>query len=410
METNPCVSIVIPNWNGLALLKQFLPSVIASAQTYASHSHALVEILIVDDGSTDQSVAWLLGEGFEERKDAGERGSNQDAGTRRRGDAAKEYLPPTTDHRLPTTGHRNVDLCLIRNEKNRGFGYTCNRGFAAARHGLVFLLNNDVEVNAEAIFPLVEQFQYPDCEGGGSVFAVHCRVFEFESGEECGTGKLGGFRRGFIRVHRSYASAREDGATRDTPLYSMFASGGSAMFDRRKFLELGGFEPLLAPIYWEDVEISYRAWKRGFVVLYEPRSEVRHRVSSTMRKVHRRKVRCMQQRNRLIFHWINLHDPFLMASHAAWVMLLAITSPLLLKPGFLLSCIAALSMLPRIVKRRREEREAAKLRDRDVFDIFKALERRPYLFAYDDYSELKQFQEITQAGRGAEERFEKDEG
>ena len=398
METNPCVSIVIPNWNGLALLQQFLPSVITSAQIYASRSHAPVEILILDDGSTDESVAWLLGEGFEERKDAGEQ--------RSRGAGEPEPDHPST----PAPQHpcaesapaqkaspQRVDLRLIRNDKNCGFGYTCNRGFAAAKHRLVFLLNNDVEVSAEAIFPLIENFS------DDSVFAVHCRVFEFESGEECGTGKLGGFRRGFIRVHRSYASAREEGPRPDAPLYSMFASGGSAMFDRRKFLELGGFEPLLSPIYWEDVEISYRAWKRGLVVLYEPRSEVRHRVSSTMRKVNRRKVRRMQQRNRLIFHWINLHDSFLMASHVVWVILLAITSPLLLKPGFLLSCIEALRMLPGILTRRREEKRAARLRDRDIFDIFKSLGRRPYLFVYDDYSELKQFQEIVQSSKSGEE-------
>ena len=382
MKTNPGVSIVIPNWNGLTLLKQFLPSVIASARLYASRSQCAVQILIVDDGSADESVDWLMEAGFRERKEAVEQ------------IVSEEENHPCKE---VTAGLcTEVDLHLIRNEKNRGFGYTCNRGFAAASHRLVLLLNNDVEVSAEAIFPLVEHFE------NDSVFAVHCHVFEFESGQECGTGKLGGFQRGFIRVHRSYASEIEKANRPDAPLYSMFASGGSAMFDRRKFLELGGFEPLLAPIYWEDVEISYRAWKRGLTVLYEPRSEVRHRVSSTMRKVNRRKVKRMQQRNRLIFHWINLHDSFLLASHAAWVMLLAITSPLLLKPGFLLSCIAALKALPDIVQRRREEKKAAKRSDRDVFDIFKVLEHSPSLFVYDDYKELKQFQELAQRGAAEE--------
>ena len=268
------VSIVIPTWNGITLLERFLPSVKAAAAAYARQSSAPIEIVIVDDGSTDETSSWI---------------SN---------------LNPQIS---------NLALRFLKNEENLGFAKTCNRGVKAASHDLVFLLNNDVELDPGSIAPLVENFSDP------AVFAAHCRVIDLESGEECGTGKVGGFARGFLRVHQSYIP-RARHQPRE-PLYSIFAGGGSAMFDRERFLQLGGFEELLSPFYWEDVELSYRAWKRGLKVLYEPRSVARHRVSSTIGRLKRSRVRMIEQRNRLLLHWINLHDRRMLASHIARVIL-----------------------------------------------------------------------------------------
>jgi GT2 family glycosyltransferase len=352
------VSIIIPTWNGLDLLKQFLPSVLIAAARYSRESEAPTEIVIVDDGSLDDTAAWLKGEGFSEHRETF---------TGRTSRAASENEQPTL-------------LRFLRNEKNQGFGETCNRGVNAALHPLVFLLNNDVEVAPDSIAPLAEKFSDAD------VFSVHCEVYEFESGLRCGTGKLGSFSRGFIRVHRSYVPADSMTGNR---MYSMFASGGSAMFDRKKFLEMGGFEQLLNPFYWEDVEISYRAWKRGYVVLFEPHSQARHRISSTIRKINQAKVQRAQQRNRLIYHWINLHDRRLAASHILWVALLTLTAPFRLKFGYISAVFSAMKQWPEIRKKRSREKSLAKRTDRDVFDIFSALERNANLFAYDRLDELK---------------------
>lgn len=355
------VSIVIPTWNGLELLKQFLPSVIQAAHRY----HDPTEIIIADDGSTDETVGWLTGEGFVEQQKA-----LSAVATEPEGRAA----PHTT-------------LRFLRNKTNRGFGEACNRGIEAAAYPLVFLLNNDVEVARDCIAPLVENFT------DAQVFSAHCHVFNFESGQECGTGKLGSFSKGFIRVHRSYVPAGTNELKQGKrALYSMFASGGSVMFDRQKFLELGGFDPLLLPAYWEDVDISYRAWKRGYTTLYEPRSIVRHRISSTMRKTNQRKMRRIQQRNRIVYHWINLHDGRFMLSHVLWVMLLTLTAPLRLKFGYLLSVFAALKRLPQVRKRRQKEKASARRSDRDLFRLFASLEDRADVFAYDDASELERKQ------------------
>ena len=334
------VSIVIPTWNGVELLKQFLPSVAAAANHYASTVGSRIEIVLVNDCSTDETAGWLA-------------------------------------QRQAECQESRVEVRCFSNEKNLGFGKTVNRGMREAKYPLALLLNNDVEVDQNAIAPLVEHFSDPD------VFAVHCHVYEFTTKEECGTGQLGSFARGSIRVHQSYRArgAREEVNSVEQgegqrPLYSMFASGGSAMYDRERFLAIGAFDELLSPIYWEDVEISYRAWKRGFTVLYEPRSVVSHRVSSTMGKQNHRKIWRLQQRNRLIFHWINLHDRRMTASHALWLLFLTITAPLRLQPLFLLAVFDAGKMFSSIRRRRREEKRQAKRSDRDVFQIFREMRSR----------------------------------
>jgi len=381
------VSIIIPTWNGVELLKRFLPTVIAAASHYNKQTEAPTQIIIVDDGSVDDTVEWLRGRGFvDELK--GESGSV--TGERRGTESSGGAGPGVPDaDRIGAANSREqrfgLSLRLIKNKTNRGFGETCNLGFEAARYPLVFLLNNDVEVDLNSIVPLAENFT------DTSVFAAHCRVFDLSSGQECGTGKLGSFARGFIRVHRSYVPSSvqvEGSGGQGNPLYSMFAGGGSAMFDRQKFIEIGGFEPLLSPFYWEDVELSYRAWKRGYKVVYEPRSVTRHLVSSTISKLNQRAVRIVEQRNRLIYHWIHLHQRSKMASHVFWIALLAVTAPFRLRPAFISSCIRALEKLPEIRRRRLEEKRAARRSDQDVFDLFEVLATRKDVVAYDDYSEL----------------------
>lgn len=308
-----------------------------AAAIYAARG-AGIEIVIVDDGGTDGSDVWV--------------------------------------HEQALTSP--VPIRLIRQANNRGFGEACNLGVREATHPLVFLLNNDVAAEPDAIPPLVERF----ATGGDGLFAVHCRVHDLASGQEVGTGKMGGFGRGFLRVHRSYVTR----GPQQGPNYSMFASGGSAMFDRRKFVELGGFDPLFAPFYLEDVELSYRAWKRGLTILYEPGSVVRHQFSATIGPLAGRQVPRIAQRNRLILHWIHLHDRRLFTFHLMWTGIVLLTSPA--KPELAMAFGGALRRLPVIRARRREERRLAKRTETSILTVFAELAARPDIQAYDDPKEL----------------------
>lgn len=360
------VSIVIPNWNGAHLLDQFMPSVIAAARHYDRRNHTRSEIIVVDDASTDESIKWLIEAGF------------IDVGREPQSLPAEQE----SNAKAESGENRGPAMRFIGNPVNNGFGPACNQGVSAASNRLVFLLNNDVEVSEPAIEPLVENFKDP------SVFAAHCRVFDFTTRRECGSGKLGGFSRGFLRVHRSYAVIAEPAAASGLAgLISMFAGGGSAMFDREKFMEIGAFDPIFRPFYWEDVELSYRAWKRGYTVKYEPRSITCHMISSTIGKLDRSHTRRIQERNRLMFNWIHLHGRGMLARNLLWVLLLGVTAPFRLRPGFLISLAAAVAKRGQIRERRSQEKQASFRSDTEVLDLFRSFADRPDIRTFDDRKE-----------------------
>jgi hypothetical protein len=100
-------------------------------------------------------------------------------------------------------------------------------------------------------------------------------------------------------------------------LYPCFyGGGGSCAFDRRKFLELGGFDELLAPFYLEDTDLGYMAWKRGWKVLYQPRSIVYHEHRGTIgKRFTDSQIQAVLKKNYLLFCWKNIHDWRLLAPH-----------------------------------------------------------------------------------------------
>ena len=64
-----------------------------------------------------------------------------------------------------------------------------------------------------------------------------------------------------------------------------WVSGGSGLFDRERWLELGGFDERFAPAYWEDIDLSYRAKQKGWQVLFESKAIVFHKHESTHKQV-----------------------------------------------------------------------------------------------------------------------------
>ena len=276
------LSIVIPTWNGRALLEAYLPGVVKAAAAYREQSGSPTEIVIADDASTDGTGEWL-----------------------------SENFP---------------QIRLVQSAKQQGFGLNSNRGVEAAKYPLVYLLNNDVAMELATLAPLAEHFADPN------VFAVTGQVFDYDTGKLSGAGQVGEFRRGFLRIHQRYFAAPAPGDAQSNeqnnvqnnvaPYLTVFASGGSVLFDREKFLQLGGFDPMFSPFGWEDVELSLRAWRRGYEVRYEPRSAVWHKFSSTIgEKFRPRHVRAIYERNRLLAHWIHLETPAEWAAHVTFLLL-----------------------------------------------------------------------------------------
>jgi GT2 family glycosyltransferase len=104
------------------------------------------------------------------------------------------------------------------------------------------------------------------------MFAVGCHEIEQNQGGISGGKNKLWFEKGiFMHARASDFSSGE----------TAWASGGSALFDKAKWLYLGGFDPNFYPAYWEDVDLSYRAKKNNWLVWFESLAVVDHNHEST---------------------------------------------------------------------------------------------------------------------------------
>ncbi len=340
------VSVVIPTYEGKALLARFLPSVVTALRTYVAATGAPVEILVVDDGSQDGTADWLTAQ--------------------------------------------KVDFTrVLRQPVNRGFAPTCNVGFAEAQYDLIWLLNNDVETTPDALLPLTPHFTNP------TVFAVASRALRLGGDAIDGAGRLGRCVRGYWKVFESY-DVLPNQTPPDATLPTLAAGGGYSLFDAAKLRAIGGFDELLVPFYWEDVELCYRAWKRGWEVRYEPRSVVFHQSSATIRpRFAPRLVEITATRNRLLMHWIHLHDSRWWAAHLLMTGLLWLADGVTQR-GFREAVRQAWRVRQAVWHRRRWEQAQRRRTDREVAAIFEAVRRRPYVRTFRDPHEEAQFRETRE--------------
>jgi GT2 family glycosyltransferase len=233
------VSVVIPTYNGRALLSKHLQSVLESMR-------ADDELVLVDDASSDDSVEWLSRH------------------------FSLHELEPTSQFQVLSgswsVAGQSGPVTLVVNDRNERFAVSVNRGVSVAQGDLVFLLNNDVSPQKSVISKLEKRFD------DDKVFAVGCLEYEQDQhGQKSGKNRLHFIRGMFIH---SRAEEFERGET-------AWVSGGSGMFDAKKWQVLGGFDPIFAPAYWEDVDLSFRARQMGWRVLFEPEAVVYHKHEST---------------------------------------------------------------------------------------------------------------------------------
>jgi len=226
------ISIVIPNFNGKKLLEKNLPFIINSVPN--------VEIIIVDDASTDNSISFI-----------------------------KKNYP---------------NIILVENQTNIRFAKSCNRGVKKAQGDIVILLNSDVKPDKNFLKPLISHFQNP------KVFSVGCK--EIDNNIISGRTE-GEFTKGLF-VH----TKPKDQEKQNT----FWTFGGSMAFDRQKFLKLRGFNPIYSPAYWEDIDLCYKAKIKGWICLFEKNSIVYHNHETTNSNVFgQKKIQKIALTNQIIF-------------------------------------------------------------------------------------------------------------
>jgi O-antigen biosynthesis protein len=309
---NPAATIIILNWDGKHLLAECLPSVIESIKC-AGGNH---KILVVDNGSRDGSVEFIR-------------------------------------QNFPQVGILTLD-------RNYGFAIGNNRGAERAETDVIVFLNNDMVVDCGFLRPLLDGFSDP------SVFAVTSQIFfadptrrREETGKTCAR-----FEHGFLYFWHDEIGSDENAT--DMPV--LWAGGGSSAIDRRKFLELGGFDSLYHPFYVEDADISYQAWKRGWRCVLAPASRVIHKHRSTSKaKFGNSFVDKTIRKNQYLFIWKNVTDLSMIFSHI--VNLPRVHAREMIQNGpqpEIGAFIRAVGRLPVALIRRLSNAASAALSDRDV--------------------------------------------
>jgi len=242
------ISVVIPNYNGQSLLEANLPSVFQALKN-ANVEH---EVIVSDDASQDDSLLFLQ----------------------------ENYC----------------NIVIASCDKNKGFSPTINKGILMAKKDLVFLLNSDVALLPDYFTSLFQYFAKEETFGVcGRFIGLNDEVIQ-DAGKYprlLRSRKLQPFN---FYVHNP---------TQWVP--TLFLSGGGALIDRKKLFQLGGFDEIYAPFYYEDTDLSVRAWRLGWKCYYEHQAICRHPASITINKFNKkRSIWIVTQRNKLIFHSIHL--------------------------------------------------------------------------------------------------------
>lgn len=234
---------------------------------------------------------------------------------------------------------KEFSVNVIRNEKNLGFASTVNKGVKEATGEIVVLLNTDVAPERNFIEPLIAHFT------DKSVFAVGCMDKSIEGGKVVLRGRgLGKWERGFL-VHRRGEVDKTN---------TLWVSGGSGAFRKSTWEKLGGFNELYNPFYWEDIDISYRAIKSGYKIIFEPKSIVihEHEKGAIKSKYSEFQIRTIAYRNQIIFVWVNATDSHLLVSHMLWMPYHILKTFIRGDFAFLVGFIKTFVLFPKIVQLR----------------------------------------------------------
>ena len=247
----PKVAVVILNYNGMHYLQQYLPSVLAS-------SYANADIYVVDNASTDESVAFVL-----------------------------QNYPTLKVVALPT---------------NYGFAKGYNKALAAIDAAYYVLLNSDVEVTPGWIDPIVQLMETNTKIGAcqPKILAEKNKTY-FEYAGACG-GWIDRYGYPFARGRVLEQIEKDEGQYNDAA--SCFWASGAALFVRAQlFKNLGGLDEYFFA-HQEEIDLCWRMQLSGYQIYVQPSSVIYHLGGGTLPKGNDKKI-YLNFRNNLIMIYKN---------------------------------------------------------------------------------------------------------
>ena len=219
------ISIIIPTWNGA----KFLDSCIQSLKTSLETLHWPYEIIIVDGASTDDTQ-----------------------------ESIHENYP---------------DIRLIPLDRNLGFAGNANTGAKEAKYDILYFLNNDMVARTGFLDKLMPCFDDPN------VFAVSSNISMKTTSKIRETG----LTEAEVKDGIVFLNHRKTDEQEIKPVF--YAGGGASAFRKELFLKFGGFDSIFSPFYAEDLDISWKARRAGYTILWHPDSRVEHHHRGTITKL-----------------------------------------------------------------------------------------------------------------------------
>lgn len=305
------VNIAVLNYNGKELLTECLPSIIEASRK----SRFDTKVTVLDNCSTDGSIGLL-----------------------------KEKFPSVIVYTAP----QNKVYCSY------------NEFFMRAGDDIIIILNSDIKVDVNFLDPLVEHFiKDPD------VCFVSSKMYYFDGVTYQGDRSRAKNYFGIISADTRF-EGHESLIDKTGPTFST----GNGAFDRRKFIELGGFDEIYLPGRYEDVDLCFRAWKSGYKGIYEPESIIYHKGYESFKKAFSDKyIYATVFRNSMFFMLKNISDGWLIFKFCFWMPARLLFFFLNGKFYLVGSFWRALKFLPDVKKRRHEAMRTFKLTDREVLNI-----------------------------------------
>lgn len=225
------LAIVILNWNGAKMLRQYLPSVL-------EHSAGEAVVYVADNASTDDSVQLL-----------------------------KERFP---------------ECRLILLEKNWGFADGYNKALAQIDAEYYLLLNSDIEVTSHWLTPLLNFMDtHADVAACQPKLLSLLQRDSFEYAGACG-GFIDRYGYPFCRG-RVFETLERDEAQYDNPEQVLWATGAALLVRARIYKEVGGLDGRFFA-HNEEIDMCWRMCIRGYKVYCVPESKVYHLGGGTLPK------------------------------------------------------------------------------------------------------------------------------
>jgi GT2 family glycosyltransferase len=246
-------------------------------------------------------------------------------------------------------------VTVLINEHNLGFSGSVNRGIFAAKGELILLLNSDVKLIDNSFAKNLDIFNEDKTLFGVSFLQIE------RDGRRVGKNSIY-FERGLF-LHKKSLNLEKG--------LNGWAECGSCLLRKSYFEKMNGLDMLFSPFYWEDIDLSYRAYKLGYHVLFDPACIVEHHHESTIGKYFMKdKVKVIAYRNHFIFMWKNLSDIHLLFMHLLFLGYNLLYLSAKGEYGFVKGFFQALIFMPKIIKKRSELKKLEKVNDKNILDLF----------------------------------------